>query len=77
MKPWKYFQEAKFIWNGHWNDPQLEYNGKVYNIHLIEDTMWDRFNEYAEEEGIEPTEDNFTDYCLANQEDIRELFEIV
>jgi hypothetical protein len=73
---WKYFQEAKFIWNGNWNDPQLEYNGNVYNIHLIEDTMWDRFNEYAEDEGINPSEENFTVYCQNNQDEIRELFEI-
>jgi hypothetical protein len=76
LKPWKYFEEANFIWNGEWNDPELEYNGNIYNEHVILDPMWDRFNEYAEEEGIEPTEDNFTLYCQANQEEIRELFEL-
>lgn len=76
MKPWKYFEEANFIWNGHYNDPELEYQGNVINMHIIEDTMWDRFNDHAEEEGIEPTEENFTKYCQVNQDDIRELFEI-
>jgi hypothetical protein len=73
---WKYFEEAEFIWNGQWNDPQLRYKGRVYNIHLIEDVLWDRFNEYAEEEGIEPNEENYTEYCHINVEEIRELFEI-
>jgi len=76
MAKWKYFNEAEFIYNGDWNDPQLKYKGKIYNSHIIEDTMWDRFNEYAEEEGVEPNEENFTIYCLNNQDDIRELFEI-
>lgn len=75
MSKWKYFNEAEFIWNGEWNDSQLEYKGKVYNIHLIEDVMWDRFNEYAKEENIESNEENFTFYCNNNQDDIRELFE--
>lgn len=73
---WKYFEEAEFIWNGYWNDPQLKYNGKIYNSHIIEDTLWERFNEEAKEEGIELNEENFTVYCKDNQDDIRELFEI-
>ena len=73
---WKYFGEAKFIWNGHWDDPQLEYKGKIINSHVIEDTLWDRFNEYAEENNIQPTEEKFTIYCNNNQDDIKELFEI-
>ncbi len=74
MAKWKYFNEAEFIWNGEWNDSELEYKGKVFNSHLIEDTLWDRFNEYAEE-NVEANEENFTEYCKANQDDIRELFE--
>ena len=75
MAGWKYFKEAEFIWNGEWNDPQLEYKGVVINSHVIEDVLWDRFNEYAEEEGLEANEENFTTYCNNNQYDIRELFE--
>jgi 6-phosphogluconate dehydrogenase len=76
MKTWKYFDEAEFIWNGAWSDPELKYKGCIINSHIIEDTIWDRFNEYAEEENIQPTEENFTIYCNDNKEDIRELFEI-
>ncbi|QIW88605.1 hypothetical protein P59_236 [Bacillus phage P59] len=76
MKPWKYFPEANFIWNGEWSDPELEYQGEIINMHIIEDTMWDRFNDHCEEEGLEATEENFTLYCKDNQEEIRELFEI-
>lgn len=75
MAQWKYFKEAEFIWNGHYDDPQLKYKGEIYNIHQIEDAMWDSFNEYAEEEDIEPNEENFTIYCDNNQDMIRELFE--
>lgn len=76
MAKWKYFNDAEFIWNGEWNDPQLEYKGEVINSHVIEDTLWDRFNDYAEEEGLEANEENFTVYCNNNQDDIKELFEI-
>ena len=75
MAGWKYFKEAEFIWNGNYNDPQLEYKGKVINSHVIEDVLWDRFNEYAEEEWLEINEENFATYCYYNQDDIRELFE--
>jgi hypothetical protein len=75
-QPWKYFPEAKFIWNGTWNDAQLEYKGQLYNENLIVDTLWERFTEYSEEEGIAPNEENFTVYCDNYQDEIRALFEI-
>ena len=76
MAKWKYFEKAEFIWRGNYNDPQLKYKGNIINMHIIEDTMWDRFNEYAEEEGLKANEENFTTYCLNNQDDIEELLEI-
>ena len=75
MAKWKYFNDAEFIWNGDYDDSQLEYKGKVINSHVIEDVLWDRFNEYAEGEGLEDNEENFTTYCNNNQYNIRELFE--
>lgn len=75
MTKWKYFNEAEFIWNGEWSDPELLYKGKNFNAYLIKDAMVESFDEYALEEGIESNEKNFTIYCDNNQDMIRELFE--
>jgi hypothetical protein len=76
MKQWKYFNEAEYIHNGTYSEPQLKYKGKIFNYFLIEDTIFARFQEFAEENNVEQNEENFTTYCKENQDEIRELFEI-
>ena len=72
---WKYFEEALFIYHGDWNDPELKYNGKLYNYYDIENAMTENFRDYAEDNNIEWSEEGFTYYFKHNQEYIKELFE--
>lgn len=75
MTKWKYFDKAEYIHNGNWSDPELKYKGFTLNYYSIEDTIYERFKEFCEEESIIDNEENFTEYCKANQDDIEELFE--
>lgn len=72
---WEYFNEAKYVNNGDWTDPHLEYRGKIFNYYHIEDTIYESFKEYAEENKIVKSEDNFKLYCNENQDYIREILE--
>ena len=60
---WYGIPEIYFIWNGEWNDPEIAYDGLVFNIFSIgiENMYWD---ELKEELGREPTDDEFAKYSL-------------
>ena len=34
---------VKFIWHGEWSDPELEYDGKIFNYWDVEDALWGMF----------------------------------
>lgn len=76
MKKWKYFSEAEYIDNGPYSDPQLKFEGKIFNYYRIEDAIYASFKEESEENGIETNDANFEAYCRDNQYMIRELFEM-
>lgn len=38
-------ENVEFIWNGTQSDPQLRYDGKLFNYWDIEDALWDMFTE--------------------------------
>lgn len=76
MKKWKYFNDAEFIWNGNYSDPQLKYKGKIFNYYIIEDSIYNEFKDVAQEQNIEINDENFEKYCKDNQDSIRDLFEI-
>lgn len=76
MAQWKYFSGVEFVWNGAYNDATLIYKGHEINSHIVEDSIWDNFNEYCEEVGIEANEENFTDYCNNNQDEIEMYLEL-
>ena len=77
MPQWKYFKEADFIFNGEWNDATLIYKGVEFNSNIVLDTIWERFQEYALEIGIDSeSEEHFTDYCNYNYYEIKELMDL-
>ena len=49
---------TRFIWHGEWSDPEVEYQGKLYNGNSLEDTLWSIQTE-CEENGKEPSEEEF------------------
>jgi hypothetical protein len=72
---WYGIPDIGFIWHNEWEDPEIEYQGKRYNSVPIESTMWSYYNEYCEENGTEPNEDEFAEYMKSNVDDIYELIE--
>lgn len=75
MAQWKYFEEAEFIYNGEQDDPQLKYNGQLFNYYDIEDSVYNDFKEHAKEFDLDVDDDyEFEKFCKDNQELIREYF---
>ena len=76
---WYGMDVAEFEWRGNTADPGYfdTTTGKEFDGRLVEDTMWERFTEYgAQDAGVEPTEDNFTQYMLDHQADVQELINL-
>ena len=38
-------KDIEYVWNGHWSDPELVYDGKTFNYWDIEDALWSMFLE--------------------------------
>lgn len=53
--------KAYFIWNGAYSDAWVEYNGYLYNTVDSDDILWSEYNEWCEENGEEPNEQDFRD----------------
>ncbi len=75
---WYGIENIGFIYHGSWNDPEIEYNGKVINAYIVEDTMWERFKEECEEQGRDADTyiDDFDTYMIENAYDVYELIEL-
>ena len=76
---WYGIEDVGFIWHGQWSDPEIEYKGKRINATVVENTMWERFNEYCEEQG--KVADKYIDYfenfyMRENAEEVYELIEL-
>lgn len=74
---WYGLPEVGFIWHGAWADPELEYKGKEFNSHIVEDTMWERYNEYCEENDKIPDYDDFAKYMTEHEDEVYELLDLV
>lgn len=58
-KTWRGITGTKFIWNGEWADPEVEYDGEIINANELEDFAWGIYVKDCESEGKEPSEDEF------------------
>ncbi len=67
---WHGIPDIGFIWINSWADPMIEYKGKEYNSHDVEDTMWDWF--YEETCG-DPNE--FSQFMRDNVNEVYRLLE--
>lgn len=70
---WYGIEGIGFISHGEWSDPELEYKGKRFNAHEVENAMWDRFCE----EYPECDEDEFVVFMWEHQDEVIELCENV
>jgi len=69
---WRSVPGVTMIWHGEWNDPELEYEGKVANYWDIEDAMY----EWATEDGVNVDSDEaFNKYCQEHDYDVYALFD--
>lgn len=65
-----------FICRGTQSDPDLEYRGNVIDAYVIEDTMWERFNEECEENGATANTDLFAEFMRENTEEVYYLLSV-
>lgn len=73
---WYGIEGIKFIWINTQSDPLIEYKGKRCSCYIVEDTMWERYREECELDGVETTEDGFKEYMQNNSSDVFELCEL-
>lgn len=69
LPDWYGIKGIKFIWNGEWADPEIEYKGKKCSAYVVEDTMW----EFYYKDGCPG---DFNDYMRENEEEVRDLCEM-
>lgn len=66
--------DVYFIWHGEWNDPEVMYQDKLFNLPMdVETPLWGYYEDYCEENGIEETDDGFAEYVENNPEDVYEI----
>jgi hypothetical protein len=73
---WYGIYGVEFIWKGEWSDPYIRFRDYVMNSHDVEDAMWEEYNEYLEENGIENQENEdelFSKYMKENAYRVKEL----
>ena len=67
----------RFVWHGEWSDPEVVWHGRAMNMYSIEEPMWADFCEAADENGWEPTEENFEKFCRKETWRLREYAQAV
>ena len=75
---WYGIENIGFIWRGAWSDPEIEYKGRRLNATIVEDTMWERYKEYCDENNWKTDErlSEFIGFMKDNSEDVYELIEL-
>lgn len=73
---WYGIPNISFIYCGEWSDPEIEYKGKRINLTIVENTMWERFNEECEERNEKPNNNGFESYMKENCDEVYELIEL-
>ena len=72
QKKWWYgIHPVSYIFMGAWNDGFVGYNGLAINEHLVEDIMWDRYQEEPK------TRMDFPCYMKMHEQDVIEIVEAI
>lgn len=69
---WYGIQDVGFIWHGEWAAPEVEYNGKTVNAIEVGESLW---NDFYEEFGRSPTDEEFDEYMIEHQDMVKFLIE--
>ena len=66
----------KFMYHNDWSDPTLIYKGREFNVHLIEDAMYEMFkddNPEITKLSQSDSEECFAQYMIDNSDYVYEL----
>ena len=63
---WYGIEGIYFIYMGDWNDPLIGYKGYAFNVHDVEDCMWEWFLEEFPDGDME----YFPQYMLDHQDEV-------
>lgn len=68
-------KNVHFIWHGTNSDPEVSYRKHVVNYYLVEDTMWLRYKEECEVNGVavDDNDEVFFKYCQDHEKEVKEL----
>lgn len=67
-------EDIGFIWHGEWSDPELEYDGNIYNIYDFEDEAKALFDEQQKDYLVKDnTEDGFYNWLSNNKNNAYEV----
>ena len=67
----------EIIPHGQWADPELKYKGKLYSYILVEDYMWENYEEHCKYFNIEKTEEDFELFVYENKDTVIDLLESI
>lgn len=68
--------DVYFIYHGEWSDSEVMYKDKLFNLPMdVEDPLWNDYEFYCEENGIEAIYEGFADYVENNPEDVYEILD--
>lgn len=68
--PYRGVADSVFIWHGEWSDPEIYYGGYLINSNDVEDMLWYRWKDYAEEEGLDENDgDAYETFANEHAED--------
>ena len=66
--------DVYFIYHGTWADPEVMYEDKLFNLPVdVETPLWNYYEEYCEENGLEVIEENFAEWVENNPDDVYEI----
>lgn len=64
---WRNVEGSTFIWHGEWSDPEVYWQGNLYNAEDLDEYLWSIYKEDCQENGQEPTLDDFEDWVTPDK----------
>lgn len=74
---WRGLEGSKFIWHGEWGDPEIEYDGVLFNGSDADDMLWEYYKEYIQDNGLTHNDIDFDEWIEQNPEELRSVATIL
>ena len=63
--------DVYFVTRGTWSDPEVMYKDKLFNLPVdVEESLWNNYESYCEENGIKASENGFAEYIESNHDEV-------